>query len=104
MPAAAVPHPKPLHTGLPPSSPWRRLRSPPTYGTLCSSLQCGPNHVALAGYTTSHAPNIRIGSLNTNGLTTAKWTEILWYMRLEQLDVLFLIDTRVLQRAYASYV
>ena len=96
---AAGPHPQPLHTGLPPSSPWGRSRFPPTYGTLWSSLQCGPNHVALAGYTTSHTPNLRVGSLNTNGLTTTKLTEILWYMRLEQLDVFFLIDTRVPLRA-----
>ena len=77
MREAAMPHPKPLHTGIPPSSPWSRARSPPTYGTLWSSLQCGPNHVALAGYTTSHSPNLRVGTLNTNGLTTTKLTEIL---------------------------
>ena len=99
MPAATVPPLKPLHTGLPPSSPWTRSRPSPTYGTLWSSLQCGPNHVALAGYTTSLPPNLRVGTLNTNGLTSPKLTEILWYMRLEQLDVFFLIDTRAPLRA-----
>ena len=55
--------------------------------------------MALAGYTTPLTPNLRVGSLNTNGLTQPKLTELLWYMRLEQLDVFFLLDTRATQRA-----
>ena len=94
-----LPHPSPLHAGIPPTSPWSRRSVPPTYGTLWSSLHCGPKHVALAGYTTPIAPNLRVGSLNTNGLTQPKLTELLWYMRLEQLDVSFLLDTRATQRA-----
>ena len=53
----------------------------------------------MAGYTTTLPPNLRIGSLNTNGLTTPKLTELLWYMRLEQLDVFFLLDTRATLRS-----
>ena len=92
-------HLTPLHSGVPAASPWRRPNAPITYGTLWSSLQCGPHHVALAGYTTSLNSNLRVGSLNTNGLTSHKLTELLWYMRLEQLDVFFLIDTRATQRS-----
>ena len=100
-PARAAPSLRlaPLHTGVPLSSPWMRRGTTPTYGTLWSSLQCGPHHVALAGFTTTLTPNLRIGSLNTNGLTQPKLTELLWYMRLEQLDVFFLLDTRATLRA-----
>ena len=93
------PHSPPLHAGLPTTSPWPRRSVPSSYGTLWSSLHCGPNHVALAGYTTPLTPNLRVGSLNTNGLNQPKLTELLWYMRLEQLDVFFLLDTRTTQRA-----
>ena len=86
--------PTPLHSGIPSTSSWTSHRPMATYGTLWSSLQRGPHHVALSGYTTSLSPNLRIGSLNTNGLTQPKLTELLWYMRLEQLDVFFLLDTR----------
>ena len=91
--------PPPLHSGVPPASSWARRPVPATYGTLWSSLHCGPNHVALAGFTTPLTPNLRVGALNTNGLTATKLTELLWYMRLEQLDVFFLLDTRAPQRA-----
>ena len=80
------PHPKSLHTGIPPCSPWLQPDTPATHGTLWSSLQCGPHHIALAGYTTTRTANLRVGSLNTNGLTSPKLSELLWYMRLEQLD------------------
>ena len=70
------------------------MATPSTYGTPWSSLQCGSHHVALGGYTNSLPANLRVGSLDTNGLTAPKLTEILWYMRLENLDVFFLIDTR----------
>ena len=76
------------------TSPWTSHRPVATYGTLWSSLQRGPHHVALSGYTTSLHSNLRVGSLNTNGLSQPKLTELLWYMRLEQLDVFFLLDTR----------
>ena len=91
--------PTPIHSGVPPASPWIRRAVPSTYGTLWSSLHCGPNHVALAGFTTPLTPNLRVGALNTNGLSAPKLTELLWYMRLESLDVFFLLDTRVTQRA-----
>ena len=97
--APAEAYPAPLHSGLPTLSPWCNTHAPPTYGTLWSSLQCGPHHVALAGYTTSSRPNLRIGSLNVNGLTSQKLTELLWYMRLEDLDLFFLLDTRAPLRA-----
>ena len=96
---ASPQQPSPLHTGVPPSSSWLRQGALPTYGTLWSSLQCGLNHVALAGYTTTLSPNLRIASLNTNGLSTPKLTELLWYMKLEQLDVFFLLDTRATLRS-----
>ena len=49
--------------------------------------------------TTPSAPNLRVGALNINGLTQPKLTELLWYMRLEQLDVFFVLDTRTTRRA-----
>ena len=100
-PHSSEPHAKHLHTGIPPSSLWLRPDTPATYGTLWRSLQCGPHHVALAGYTTSRAANLRVGSLNTNGLTSPMLTELLWYMRLEQLDVFFMLDTRTPLRKVA---
>ena len=73
---ASPQQPSPLQTGVPPSSSWLRRDAFPT---LWSSLQCGPNHVALAGYTTTLSPNLRIASLNTNGLTMPKLTELLFF-------------------------
>ena len=38
--------------------------------------------------------DLLVGSLNVNGLTLSKVTELLWYMRHRHLDALLLLDTR----------
>ena len=38
--------------------------------------------------------DLLVGSLNVNGLTLSKVTELLWYMRHRYLDALLLLDTR----------
>ena len=88
-----LPHNPPLSIQVcrtPPPGHVGRCR-PPTapYGALST--------VALAGYTTPLNPTLRVGALNTNGLTQTKLTELLWYMRL--VDIFFLLDTRATQRA-----
>ena len=41
----APPQPSPLHSGVPHASTWTRRAVPATYGTLWSSLHCGPRRV-----------------------------------------------------------
>ena len=51
--------------------------------------------LTLHGLGLSHQQtDLLSGSLNVNGLTLSKVTEILWYMRHRRLDVLILLDTR----------
>ena len=42
----------------------------------------------------SHSSDLLTATLNVNGLTLPKLTELLWYMACRAIDVLFLIDTR----------
>ena len=50
------------------------------------------------GTTTTDEPDITIASLNVNGLTGAKLTEILWLQQHSNIDVLIMVDVRCSHR------
>ena len=58
----------------------------------------GPYALAFHGTATTDEPDITVASLNVNGLTGAKLTEILWLQQHTNLDVLILVDVRCSHR------
>ena len=82
------------HTGLPEGTGW----CPDAWwSTLPSDIlqrEHGPFSLAFQGIDLGSKADLTVASLNTNGLNTAKLTELLWLRASEQIDVLILVDTR----------
>ena len=54
----------------------------------------GPFSLSFQGVQLNPGADITVCSLNTNGLTAAKLTELLWLRAQEDIDILILVDTR----------
>ena len=93
-PPADSPDSSAPHRGLPDGCSWcpDKWWSTPSSETLCHAR--GPFSLSLQGVQHSLAADITVCSLNTNGLTTAKLTELLWLRATERIDILILVDTR----------
>ena len=52
----------------------------------------GPYSLTYQGLLSPTPPDILVGSLNVNGLSQAKLTELLWLVDRTALDVLILVD------------
>ena len=90
--------PQAPHRGLPEGCPWLPARwcNQAYHNSVIGEL--GPYALAFHGTTTSEEPDITIASLNVNGLTGAKLTEILWLQQHATIDVLILVDVRCSHR------
>ena len=82
------------YRGLPEGCPW--LPADCSSQAFQSTVvgERGPYTLSFQGTTTSEEPDITFASLNVNGLTGAKLTEILWLMRHTAIDVFILVDVR----------
>ena len=82
------------HAGLPEGSGW----CPDAWWTVTPSdtlLRAhGPFSLAFQGRDLGTKADLTVASLNTNGLTAAKLSELLWLRASEHIDVLILVDTR----------
>ena len=88
----------PPHGGLPPTTGWLSPTLPLTYRAI-TQLPWSSQEVILQGLSTDLArPDITVASLNVNGLTEAKLTELLWYLNHASIDVFILLDTRCGER------
>ena len=82
------------HRGLPDGCCWCPDQWWSTPSTENLGHARGPFSLTLQGVQHSPSADITVCSLNTNGLTTAKLTELLWLRATERIDVFILVDTR----------
>ena len=92
----------PTHTGVPPGNGWFP-HLPASYSSTMDTLSVGGHFLSFQGMSTTTPPSLTVSSLNINGLTPAKLTEVLWWLQHEHIDVLTLIDTRCTQKTSASH-
>ena len=82
------------HSGLPEGTGWCPDASWSTPPSDTMQREYGPFSLAFQGLDLGSKADLTVASLNTNGLTTAKLTELLWLRAAEQIDVFILVDTR----------
>ena len=82
------------HSGLPEGTGWCPDASWSTPPSDTLQQEYGPFSLAFQGLDLGSKADLTVASLNTNGLTTAKLTELLWLRAAEQIDVFILVDTR----------
>ena len=82
------------YRGLPEGCPWRPTDWCDKALDTTVVVARGPYSLAFQGIRTAAQPDILVASLNINGLTAAKLTELIWLTHRLAIDVLILVDVR----------
>ena len=82
----------PPHNGLPECSGWKPGQWTQATLQVLTGETSGPYSLTFHGIHTG--PDLTVASLNTNGLTAAKLTELLWLQAREAIDIFILVDVR----------
>ena len=92
-PPPPPPNGPPPHNGLPECSGWKPGQWTQATLQVLTGETSGPYSLSFHGIHTGSA-DLTVASLNTNGLTEAKLTELLWLQAREAIDILILVDVR----------